>query len=112
MESCASESSATATSRPTLSVSYATGSSARSMSLRQSSPACVYLDVVGSDVRLLLMAQLRDPQPGAHELFRALDAKEALETLAFASMLMRRLDTPEVRPPAEHDQRMGAGDLP
>ncbi len=30
--------------------------------------------------------------PDAHELFKALDAEEALETLAFASMLMRRLD--------------------
>jgi hypothetical protein len=30
--------------------------------------------------------------PDAHELFDALDAEEALETLAFASMLMRRLD--------------------
>jgi uncharacterized protein (TIGR02391 family) len=30
--------------------------------------------------------------PDAHELFKALDSEEALETLAFASMLMRRLD--------------------
>jgi hypothetical protein len=30
--------------------------------------------------------------PDAHERFKALDAEEALETLAFASMLMRRLD--------------------
>lgn len=35
--------------------------------------------------------------PDAHELFQALDAEEALETLAFASMLMRRLD--EVKTP-------------
>jgi hypothetical protein len=36
--------------------------------------------------------------PDAHELFKALDAEEALETLAFASMLMRRLDEAKLRP--------------
>ena len=36
--------------------------------------------------------------PDAHELFKALDAEEALETLAFASMLMRRLDEANQRP--------------
>ena len=36
--------------------------------------------------------------PDAHELFKALDAEEALETLAFASLLMRRLDEAKVRP--------------
>jgi hypothetical protein len=30
--------------------------------------------------------------PDAHELFRPLDAEEGFEALAFASMLMRRLD--------------------
>jgi hypothetical protein len=35
--------------------------------------------------------------PDAHELFKALDAEEALETLAFASMLMRRLDAAQSR---------------
>lgn len=37
--------------------------------------------------------------PDAHELFQALDAEEALETLAFASMLMRRLDEAKMRQP-------------
>jgi uncharacterized protein (TIGR02391 family) len=37
--------------------------------------------------------------PDAHELFKALDAEEALETLAFASMLMRRLDEAKTRRP-------------
>ena len=37
--------------------------------------------------------------PDAHELFQALDAEEALETLAFASMLMRRLDEAKTRQP-------------
>lgn len=37
--------------------------------------------------------------PDAHELFKALDAEEALETLAFASMLMRRLDEAATRQP-------------
>jgi hypothetical protein len=35
---------------------------------------------------------LPDSGSGSIELFKALDAEEALETLAFASMLMRRLD--------------------
>jgi hypothetical protein len=33
----------------------------------------------------------------AHELFKALDAEQALETLAFASLLMRRLDEAQSR---------------
>lgn len=37
--------------------------------------------------------------PDAHELFKALDAEEALETLAFASLLMRRLDEAKTRQP-------------
>jgi uncharacterized protein (TIGR02391 family) len=35
--------------------------------------------------------------PDAHERFEALDAEEALETLAFASMLMRRLDDAQIQ---------------
>lgn len=43
--------------------------------------------------RFMLMGAVRGIRnPDAHELFKALDAEEALETLAFASMLMRRLD--------------------
>jgi uncharacterized protein (TIGR02391 family) len=43
--------------------------------------------------RLLFMGAVRGIRnPDAHELFEALDAEEGLETLAFASMLMRRLD--------------------
>lgn len=34
--------------------------------------------------------------PDAHELFKALDAEEAIETFAFTSMLTRRLDEAEV----------------
>jgi uncharacterized protein Ymh len=34
--------------------------------------------------------------PDAHELFEPLDEDEAFEKLAFASMLMRRLDDAEV----------------
>lgn len=36
--------------------------------------------------------------PDAHEQFTALDAEEALETLAFASVLMRRLDDAVTQP--------------
>jgi uncharacterized protein (TIGR02391 family) len=43
--------------------------------------------------RFMFMGAVRGIRnPDAHELFKALDAEEALETLAFASMLMRRLD--------------------
>ena len=48
--------------------------------------------------RFLFMGAVRGIRnPDAHELFKALDAEEALETLAFASMLMRRLDAAQVR---------------
>ncbi|HEY2141082.1 MAG TPA: TIGR02391 family protein [Solirubrobacteraceae bacterium] len=48
--------------------------------------------------RLLFSGAVRGIRnPDAHELFKALDAEEALETLAFASMLMRRLDAAQVR---------------
>ncbi|MGP0101218.1 MAG: TIGR02391 family protein [Solirubrobacteraceae bacterium] len=44
--------------------------------------------------RFLFMGAVRGIRnPDAHELFKVLDAEEALETLAFASMLMRRLDS-------------------
>jgi len=43
--------------------------------------------------RFVFMGAVRGIRnPDAHERFKALDAEEALETLAFASMLMRRLD--------------------
>ncbi len=48
---------------------------------------------IQSGFRFLFMGAVRGIRnPDAHELFKALDAEEALETLAFASMLMRRLD--------------------
>ena len=46
--------------------------------------------------RFMLMGAVRGIRnPDAHELFEALDPDEAFETLAFASMLMRRLDDAE-----------------
>jgi len=54
--------------------------------------------------RFLFMGAVRGIRnPDAHELFKALDAEEALETLAFASMLMRRLDDAQDGSPNEHD---------
>ena len=48
--------------------------------------------------RLVFMGAVRGIRnPDAHELFKALDAEEALETLAFASLLMRRLDQAQSR---------------
>ena len=49
--------------------------------------------------------------PDAHEQFKALDAEEALETLAFASMLMRRLDEADVRRGPHEDQPQDAPPL-
>ena len=49
--------------------------------------------------RFMFMGAVRGIRnPDAHELFKELDAEEALETLAFASLLIRRLD--EVKVPA------------
>jgi uncharacterized protein (TIGR02391 family) len=43
--------------------------------------------------RLMFMGAVRGIRnPDAHELFKPLDAEDAVEKLAFASMLMRRLD--------------------
>jgi len=48
--------------------------------------------------RLLFMGAVRGIRnPNAHELFKALDAEDALETLGFASMLMRRIDGAKTR---------------
>lgn len=48
---------------------------------------------VQAGFRFMFMGAVRGIRnPDAHERFKALDAEEALETLAFASMLMRRLD--------------------
>jgi uncharacterized protein (TIGR02391 family) len=48
---------------------------------------------VQAGFRFMFMGAVRGIRnPDAHERFMALDAEEALETLAFASMLMRRLD--------------------
>jgi hypothetical protein len=45
-------------------------------------------------LRFLFMGAVRGIRNhDAHERFKALDAGEALETPAFASMLMRRLDS-------------------
>jgi uncharacterized protein (TIGR02391 family) len=53
---------------------------------------------VQAGFRFLFMGAVRGIRnPDAHELFKALDAEEALETLALASMLMRRLDAAQVR---------------
>ena len=41
---------------------------------------------------MFMSAVLGIRNPDAHELFVPLDEEEALEKLAFASMLMRRLD--------------------
>jgi len=52
---------------------------------------------VQAGFRLLFMGAVRGIRnPEAHELFKALDPEEALENLAFASMLMRRLDEAQV----------------
>ena len=52
--------------------------------------------------RLIFMGAVRGIRnPDAHERFEALDAEEGLETLAFASMLMRRLDSAQPRPPTK-----------
>ena len=52
--------------------------------------------------RFMFMGAVRGIRnPDAHERFKALDAEEALETLAFASMLMRRLDSAHSTPTAQ-----------
>ncbi len=54
---------------------------------------------VQSGFRFMFMGAVRGIRnPDAHERFKVLDAEEALETLAFASMLMRRLDSARKRP--------------
>lgn len=53
---------------------------------------------IQAGVRFMFMGAVRGIRnPDAHELFTALDDEEALETLAFASMLMRRLDEADVQ---------------
>jgi uncharacterized protein (TIGR02391 family) len=55
---------------------------------------------VQAGFRFLFMGAVRGIRnPDAHEQFKALDAEEGLETLAFASMLMRRLDGVQRRQP-------------
>lgn len=57
---------------------------------------------IQSGFRFMFMGAVRGIRnPDAHERFKALDAEEALETLAFASMLMRRLDSAQPRPPRQ-----------
>lgn len=54
--------------------------------------------------RFMFMGAVRGIRnPDAHELFNPLDAEEAFETLAFASMLMRRLD--EALAPGNQDNQ-------
>ena len=67
---------------------------------KDSDPPIVLVDLttetgrnIQAGYRFLFMGAVRGIRnPDAHELFKALDAEEALETLAFASLLMRRLD--------------------
>jgi uncharacterized protein (TIGR02391 family) len=55
---------------------------------------------VQAGFRLLFMGAVQGIRnPDAHEQFRPLDDEEALEQLAFASMLMRRLDEARVIAP-------------
>jgi uncharacterized protein (TIGR02391 family) len=76
------------------------GSPLMGEAFKDSDPPIVLADLstetgrnIQAGYRFLFMGAVRGIRnPDAHELFKALDAKEALETLAFASLLMRRLD--------------------
>ncbi len=58
--------------------------------------------------RFMFMGAVRGIRnPDAHEQFKALDAEGALETLAFASLLMRRLD--DALTPGNQDDKHGNG---
>jgi uncharacterized protein (TIGR02391 family) len=76
------------------------GSSLMGEAFKDDDPPIVLADLstetgknIQAGFRFLFMGAVRGIRnPDAHELFTALDAEEALETLAFASLLMRRLD--------------------
>ena len=76
------------------------GSSLMGEAFKDDDPPIVLADLstetgknIQAGYRFLFMGAVRGIRnPDAHELFTALDAEEALETLAFASLLMRRLD--------------------
>jgi uncharacterized protein (TIGR02391 family) len=78
------------------------GSTLMGEAFKDSDPPIVLADLstetgrnIQAGYRFLFMGAVRGIRnPDAHELFKALDAEEALEMLAFASLLMRRLDTP------------------
>jgi len=82
------------------------GSSLMGEAFRDSDPAILLADLAtetGRDIqagyRFLFMGAVTGIRnPDAHEQFKALDAEEALETLAFASILMRRLDDAVIQP--------------
>lgn len=81
------------------------GSKLMGEAFSDSSPPIALADLsttTGRDIqagfRFMFMGAVRGIRnPDAHELFKELDPEEALETLAFASLLMRRLD--EAKPP-------------
>jgi len=76
------------------------GSSLMGEAFKDSDPPIALADLstetgrnIQAGYRFLFMGAVKGIRnPDAHELFKALDAEEALETLAFASLLMRRLD--------------------
>ena len=80
------------------------GSTLIGQAFSESHPAIVLDDLdtdtgrnVQAGYRFLFMGAVRAIRnPDAHEQFKELDAAEALEMLAFASMLMRRLDLAKV----------------
>jgi uncharacterized protein (TIGR02391 family) len=76
------------------------GSALMGEAFKDSNPPIVLADLstetgrnIQAGVRFMFMGAVRGIRnPDAHQLFKALDAEEGLETLAFASLLMRRLN--------------------
>jgi uncharacterized protein (TIGR02391 family) len=89
------------------------GSSLMGEAFKDDDPAIVLADLstetgknIQAGYRFLFMGAVRGIRnPEAHELFTALDAEEALETLAFASLLMRRSMTHSHSATGKRDQR-------
>ena len=83
------------------------GSALMDKALNVSHPAIVFADLstqTGKDIQQGLHFMFKGAvqsirNPDAHEQFELLDEQEALEELAFASMLMRRLDAATVSNP-------------
>lgn len=81
------------------------GSTLMGEAFKQSHPPIVLGDPqtetgrnIQAGFKLLFMGAVQGIRnPDAHELFKALDSEQALETLAFASMLMRRLDNAQIQ---------------